>query len=74
MFVPTESLASCGSSDASLFRRKFAVEDVSRVLYSLCYFDDVEPDPLPSLCKAVSWEKVNADLRAWVKVAADELA
>jgi len=50
-----------------LFCRKFAVEDISRVLYSLCYFDDADPDPMPQMHAGVAWEEAKADIRAWVK-------
>ncbi len=53
-----------------LFRRKFAVEDVSRVLYSLTYFEDAEGDPMPRTLKDIAWEQVKADIRAWVKAIA----
>ncbi len=54
----------------ALFRRKFAVEDISRVLYSLTFFDDAEGDPMPRMLKTISWEQVKADIRAWVKAIA----
>jgi hypothetical protein len=53
-----------------LFRRKFSVEDTSRVLYSLTYFADAEPDPTPRMLNNVTWEQVKADIRAWVKTIA----
>jgi len=53
-----------------LFRRKFAVEDVSRVLYSLTYFEDAEGDPMPRMLNNMTWEGVKADIRAWVKAIA----
>jgi predicted nucleotidyltransferase component of viral defense system len=55
----------------ALFRRKFAVEDVSRVLYSLCYFEDADPDPMPTMHTAVTWDRAKADIRTWVKAAAN---
>jgi hypothetical protein len=54
-----------------LFRRKFAVEDVSRVLYGLCYFEDADPDPTPAMHAAVTWDQAKADIRAWVKATAN---
>ncbi len=53
-----------------LYRRKFAVDDVSRVLYSLTYFGDAEDDPMPKMSSNVTWEQVQADIRAWVKTIA----
>ena len=53
-----------------LYRRKFGIEDVSRVLYSLTYFEDAEGDLMPSMLTNVTWEEVKADIRAWVKAIA----
>ena len=53
-----------------LFRRKFAIEDISRVLYSLTYFEDAEGDPMPKMLHGIAWKQVKADIRAWVKAIA----
>ena len=53
-----------------LFRRKFAMDDISRVLYSLCYFADADQDPMPVMHTNVSWERVKSDIRHWVKTLA----
>lgn len=53
-----------------LFRQKFAVDDVARVLYSLCYFTDADQDPMPVMHQTVSWEQVKSDIRQWVKALA----
>ncbi|NUQ61703.1 MAG: nucleotidyl transferase AbiEii/AbiGii toxin family protein [Pirellulales bacterium] len=69
-FVDIHALGVQGRSLAEmfdLFRRKFAVDDVSRVLYSLSYFDDAERDPMPKMLTNISWEQVKTDIRAWVK-------
>jgi hypothetical protein len=54
----------------ALFRRKFAVDDVSRVLYSLTNFEDAEGDPMPRMLNDIAWETVKADIRTWVKAVA----
>lgn len=41
-----------------LYRRKFSVSDVSRVLAGLTYFDDAESDPMPVMLVPTSWEAV----------------
>jgi len=72
-FVDIHALGAQGRSLAEmldLFRRKFAVEDISRVLYSLSYFEDAEGDPMPKMLVNISWERVKADVRAWVKAVA----
>ncbi len=53
-----------------LFRRKFALRDISRVLYALTYFADAEGDPMPKMMQNVAWEQVWTDIRAWVKAIA----
>ncbi len=53
-----------------LFRQKFAVDDISRVIYSLTFFDDAEGDPMPKMLNDVSWEQVKYDILASVKAIA----
>ena len=51
------------------------VQDISRVLYSLTYFDDTEGDPMPRMLETIAWEQVKGDIRTWVKaIAAGGLA
>jgi hypothetical protein len=50
-----------------LYRQKFAVADVARVLSSLCYFDDADPEPMPTMAIDVRWERVKDTIRSWVK-------
>jgi hypothetical protein len=72
-FLDIHALGKHGLSLAEmlgLFRRKFAIEDISRVLYSLCYFDDADLDPMPKMHTNVTWEQAKTDLRAWVKATA----
>ena len=72
-FLDIHALGKHGLSLAEmlgLFCRKFAIEDISRVLYSLCYFEDADPDPMPKMHTDVTWEEAKADIRAWVKATA----
>jgi hypothetical protein len=39
----------------SLFRKKFLQHDITHMLYSLTYFDDAEPQPMPTMYWQVSW-------------------
>ena len=50
-----------------LYRRKFSVEDIVRVTYSLCYFDDAESNPMPAMLQDIDWEEAKATIRTWVK-------
>jgi hypothetical protein len=52
------------------YRRRFSVTDVSRVLAGLCYFDDADPEPMPSMLVPLDWETVKGELRAMVRRAA----
>jgi hypothetical protein len=52
------------------YREKFSVDDIARVVYSLCYFDDAEPAPLPTMLVPCSWDDVKQSLRQWVKAIA----
>jgi hypothetical protein len=47
--------------------QKFSVADVSRVLYSLCYFDDADREPMPKMLAIVTWDQVKETIRDWVK-------
>ncbi len=72
-FLDIHALGKHGLSLADmleLFRRKFAIEDISRVLYSLCYFEDADPDPMPKMHTGVTWVQAKADILAWVKATA----
>jgi hypothetical protein len=72
-FVDVHALVVQGKELAEmleLYRRKFGVDDLSRVLYSLTYFGDAEPDPMPRMLNGVAWEQVKNDIRAWVRIIA----
>lgn len=47
--------------------QKFAVQDVSRVLHGLCYFDDADPEPMPTVLTDVTWDGVKQTIRTWVR-------
>jgi hypothetical protein len=69
-FLDIHALGTHGLSLSSMlefFRRKFAVDDVSRVLYSLCYVSDADQEPMPVMHTDVSWEQAKSDIRQWVK-------
>ena len=52
------------------YRWRFSVTDASRVLAGLCYFDDADPEPMPTMLVPLDWETVKGELRAMVRVAA----
>jgi hypothetical protein len=51
----------------ALYQRKFSIADPARVRYSLCYFDDADPQPMPEMLLDVPWERVTKTIRGWVK-------
>jgi hypothetical protein len=55
----------------NLFRQKFSVEDVGRVTYSLCYFDDADADPMPTMLTSDTWPQAKTAIRDWVRAMTD---
>jgi hypothetical protein len=51
----------------SAYTKKYAVPDPSRVLYSLCYFDDADSQPMPRMLAPVAWDDVKQTIRCWIK-------
>lgn len=47
--------------------QKYSLQDVSRILYSLTYFDDADLEPMPSMLWDTTWDTMKDDLRKWVK-------
>ncbi len=52
------------------FRRRFGVTDTSRVLAGLCYFDDADTEPMPTMLVSLDWDAVKHELREMVRSAA----
>jgi hypothetical protein len=48
------------------YRKKYAVDDVGRVLYALTFFDDAESEPLPEMLDDTKWEQVKQAMVQWV--------
>lgn len=55
------------SDQVELYRRKFDVSDVGHLLSALCYFDDAEGEPEPTLLAGPNWQALKADLRSRVR-------
>jgi hypothetical protein len=47
--------------------RRFGLSDPARVLASLCYFDDAEAEPMPTMLRPVDWEVIKAGIRREVR-------
>ncbi len=56
------------------YRLKFAVDDISRVLAGLCYFDDANAQPMPTMLAnagdVADWACVQATIAGWVRAVA----
>jgi hypothetical protein len=50
-----------------LYQEKFSVEDISRVLYGLCYFGDADHEPMPRLLADTDWDCVKRTIQDRVK-------
>lgn len=53
-----------------LYRQKYAVDDIAHLLYALVYFDDADPEPLPTLLWDLDWQTVKDTVHAWVRTVA----
>jgi hypothetical protein len=48
------------------YQRKYAVEDIAHVLYSMGYFHDAERQRMPRLFWDVDWRTIKATIRGWL--------
>lgn len=46
----------------NLYKRKFAVSEISFALRGLTYFDDAEDDPMPKMFAPIKWNEVKAKI------------
>ncbi|MCL4205439.1 MAG: hypothetical protein KJ000_23400 [Pirellulaceae bacterium] len=56
-----------GGEPLACYRKKFSVQDVARVVFALCYFDDAESSPMPKMLTETTWEEAKRSLRQSVK-------
>ena len=49
-----------------LYQRRFGVEDVAHVVFSLSYFEDAEREEMPEMLWPVGWEEIKRTVRGWV--------
>lgn len=50
-----------------LYRRKFDVQEIGHLLYSLVYFEDAEAERMPKMLWAVEWRAVRKRIEGWVR-------
>jgi hypothetical protein len=49
------------------YQRRFGLTDTSRLLASLCFFDDAEDDPMPVMLEPIRWETVKREVEDMVR-------
>ncbi|SRR6266404_3909613 len=50
----------------ALYKRKYSVEDISHVLYSLAYFDDADKERMPSMLWKTDWKTIKKAIGNWL--------
>jgi len=50
-----------------LSRKKFALDDLSSILYGLTYFEDADRERAPKVLWRMDWRKVKAEIGEWVR-------
>lgn len=49
-----------------LYQHKYSIQDAGRMIYSLSYFDDADPEPMPEMLWNVKWDDIKQTIREWV--------
>lgn len=58
----------CSLSDMlSWYKKKYAVTDLTHVLYSLAYFDDADRERMPRMFWDNNWRTIKKTISQWVK-------
>jgi len=50
--------------------RRFGLTDFGRVLAALCYFDDADDEPMPTMLVPSDWEAIKHAIRRQVRAIA----
>lgn len=50
-----------------LYRKKFDVQEIGHLLYSLVYFEDAEKERMPVMFWDVEWREVRGRIETWVR-------
>lgn len=50
-----------------LYQKKFSIQDIGHLLYSLAYFDDADRERLPRMRWDTDWGAIKETIREWVK-------
>lgn len=50
-----------------LARKKFALEDISTILYGITYFEDADRENTPKTLWKTDWRRVKTEIKGWVR-------
>jgi hypothetical protein len=50
-----------------LYERKYSIENLSHLLYSLVYFDDAERERMPRMLWQADWRSIKRTVQEWVR-------
>jgi hypothetical protein len=50
----------------ALYEEKYETADLLHVLSSLTYFDDAEPEAMPTMLTQVNWGDIKRTMKEWV--------
>ena len=50
-----------------LYQKKFSIQDIGHLLYSLAYFDDADRERLPRMLWDTDWRIIRETIQEWVK-------
>ncbi len=54
------------------YQRKFSIDDIGHVIYSLTYFQDAEGEPMPPVHAGQDWDIIKQTIQGWVKDLSDQ--
>lgn len=50
-----------------LYRKKFEIQEIGHLLYSLVYFEDAEKERMPNMLWKVEWPEVRQQIEDWAR-------
>ncbi|MFM8708230.1 MAG: nucleotidyl transferase AbiEii/AbiGii toxin family protein, partial [Planctomycetia bacterium] len=71
-FIDVHALGSVMPLEAMIdaYCRRFGLTDFGRVLAALCYFDDADDEPMPTMLVPSDWESIKDAIRGQVRAIA----
>ncbi len=51
----------------SAYQRKYAIREVSHVLYALAYFDDADRERMPKMLWDLDWRTIKRAIQGWIR-------